>query len=462
MKSLAAKPISAEAFAPYGQLIAAPPDPGRMSYADGLADAGRAPVLSTTHVSASTTPIVVEVLERHPHSSQTFLPLDSDRWLVVVSSGPDSSGIEAFVVGPDVGVTIGRGVWHHRLTAIDAPGRFAVLMWKDGVTDDESIDCEPVRISLDPTGDAETGHDPVRDLVGYGPSPPNPEWPAGARLAINFVLNVEEGSEPSVPDGDGYSENRLTDSSVDLGSVRDLASEGLFEYGSRSGFWRVHRAFQERGLPLTAFACALALERNPEITDTIRDAGYDVCSHGYRWINHRTMSEAEEREQIARAVESFKSTLGHQPPGWYCRYGPSVNTRRLLVEHGGFSYDSDAYNDDLPYWSDVDGAAHLVVPYSLTTNDAKLMTMNGAQWADFIGDAADVLLAEGAERPVMMSIGLHSRIVGHPARTAGLLRVLDRIAALDDVWIASRVDIATHWARTHPAPGVSSAGPSRE
>jgi len=292
--------------------------------------------------------------------------------------------------------------------------------------------------------------EPARDFVGYAGTAPHANWPDGARLAVNFVLNVEEGSEPSVPDGDGYTENRLTDSTMALGTTRDLAAEGLFEYGSRSGFFRIHREFQRRSLPLTVFACALALERNPAITSAISDAGYDVCSHGYRWINHRSLTADEEREQIRAAVESFERTLGYQPPGWYCRYGPSVNTRRLLAEHGGFVYDSDAYNDDLPYWSTVDGTARLVVPYSLTTNDGKLLTMNGAQWAEFITDAIDVLVAEGEERPKMMSIGLHCRIVGQPARFAGLTRVLDHVAATPGIWVAPRIKIAHHWATTHP------------
>jgi len=293
--------------------------------------------------------------------------------------------------------------------------------------------------------------EPTRDVVGYGADVPFADFPDGARLAVNFVLNVEEGSEPSIADGDGYTENRLTDSSVDLGSTRDLAAEGLFEYGSRAGFWRVHREFQRRGLPLTIFACALALERNPAITQAIVDAAYDVCSHGYRWENHRTMDEVTERQRIALAVESFERTIGRQPPGWYCRYGPSVNTRRLLVEHGGFRYDSDAYNDDIPYWDRVGDEAHLVVPYSLATNDAKLLTSTGSDWASFINDGVDVLLSEGRTKPKLMSIGLHPRIVGQPARFAGLLRVLDHVTSAREVWITSRIAIAEHWAATHPA-----------
>jgi peptidoglycan/xylan/chitin deacetylase (PgdA/CDA1 family)/ureidoglycolate hydrolase len=457
-----AQPIDAAAFAPFGQVISTPLEAGRRSYTDDLSHDERRAALSTSHVEASASPVEVATLERHPHSSQTFLPLDVHRWLIVVANSAEPAAVRAFVVGPGVGVTLRRGVWHHRLTALDEPGRFAVLMWKDGTTDDDYVAIERLEVIVpteapdtpdevvSPTGRPAATDGPARDLVGYGRQPPDPRWPNGARLAVNFVLNVEEGSEPSVHDGDGYTENRLTDASVPLGSDRDLAAEGLFEYGSRVGFWRVHRAFQERGVPLTLFACALALERNPEIAAAIVGAGNDVCSHGYRWVNHRTMGEAEEREQIALAVESFGRTLGYQPAGWYCRYGPSPRTRRLLVEHGGFIYDSDAYNDDLPYWVHVDGTDHLVVPYSLTTNDAKLFTMGGSPWAEFILDGLGVLRREGADRPAMLSIGLHPRIVGQPARFAGLERVLDHLASLEDVWITSRRSIAEHWITTHP------------
>ena len=211
-----------------------------------------------------------------------------------------------------------------------------------------------------------------RDLVGYGANPPDPKWPGRARLALNFVLNYEEGSEYSVPDNDGRSEATLTE----LGGFdprlkgRDLAAESMFEYGSRVGFWRILRLLRERNVPLTVFGCALALERHPQAAAAIAAAGYDVCCHGWRWINHYDLSEQEEREHIHRAVESLRRTVGDRPYGWYCRYGPSVNTRRLLVEEGGFLYDSDAYNDELPYWVTVAGKTHLVVPYTLTNNDA--------------------------------------------------------------------------------------------
>ena len=196
-----------------------------------------------------------------------------------------------------------------------------------------------------------------RDLIGYGANPPDPRWPNGARLAVNFVINYEEGSEPSMQDGEGYSESGLTEAQArnQIAKGRDLAAEGMFEYGSRVGFWRFLRLFQERRLPLTIFGCALALERHPPAAQAIRAAGYDVCSHGWRWIKHYELSRATERQHIARAVASFTKTIGDRPLGWYCRYGPSVNTRELLVEEGGFLYDSDSYNDELPYWKTVKG-----------------------------------------------------------------------------------------------------------
>ncbi len=297
-----------------------------------------------------------------------------------------------------------------------------------------------------------------RDFIGYGANPPDPRWPGGARLAINFVMNYEEGSEPSIQDGEDYSENGLSDSQgVSQGDPgRDLASESLFEYGSRVGFWRLMRMFQEHGLPMTIFGCALALERNPAAAQSIRDSGFDVCSHGWRWIKHFLLDEEQERQHIRRAVESIERTTGARPLGWYCRYAPSVNTRRLVVEEGGFLYDSDYYGDELPFWKTVQGRPHLVVPYSLTNNDGKYMGSVGTsdEWFAFIRDAFDVLYAEGATRPKMMSVGLHMRLIGHPARSAGLARFLDHVMKHEDVWITRRVDIARHWIKTHPYQGA--------
>lgn len=299
--------------------------------------------------------------------------------------------------------------------------------------------------------------DPPRDLIGYAGRPPDPRWPGGARLALNFVMNFEEGSEPSIGDGETFSERGLTElppHDPDM-KGRDLAAEGQFAYGSRVGFWRLLRLFRERGLPLTVFGCALALERNPPAAAAIAAAGHDVCCHGWRWVKHYALDEATEREHIHRAVASLAGTMGTRPLGWYCRTGPSLNTRRLLVEEGGFLYDSDAYDDELPYWTRVDGKPHLVVPYSLTNNDGRFMSGQvgtGGEFFEFLRDAFDMLYAEGATQPKMMSVGMHMRLLGHPARASGLQRFLDYAAGCSGVWITRRLDIAQHWAATHPPP----------
>ncbi|MCP5149622.1 MAG: allantoinase PuuE [Ectothiorhodospiraceae bacterium] len=296
-----------------------------------------------------------------------------------------------------------------------------------------------------------------RDFVGYGRNPPDPRWPGGARLALNFVINVEEGSEASIADGDGFTEARLTEvpaSPVPHGE-RDLGAESMFEYGSRVGFWRLHRLFRERDMPVTPFVCARALERNPAIAAAIRDAGWDICGHGLRWVEHYRLDEDEERRQIHEAVASIERSVGRRPLGWYCRYAPSVNTRRLLAEEGGFLYDSDAYNDELPYWVQVDGGPHLVVPYTLTHNDTQIARGpigTGREFFRYLREAFDMLLAEGRRAPRMMSVGLHQRIVGHPGRASGLARFLDHVAGQDGVWVAARADIARHWHETFPPP----------
>lgn len=296
--------------------------------------------------------------------------------------------------------------------------------------------------------------DGERDLVGYGGAPPFAAWPGGARVALNFALNIEEGSEYSVGDGDGFSDLALTESAgMDTGVAgRDLAAESMYEYGSRTGVWRLLRLFDERALPLTLFACALALERNPPLARALAASHHDLCSHGWRWVKHYRLDEAEEREHIRRAVASFEATLGRRPSGWCCRYGPSIRTRRLLVEHGGFLYDSDAYNDDLPYWVEVAGGPHLVLPYSLVTNDCKLSPgeiASGRAFFEFLKDGLDLLVDEGRTRPAMMSVGLHPRMIGHPARAAALARFLDHAASRPEVWICRREEIARHWIAHH-------------
>ena len=295
---------------------------------------------------------------------------------------------------------------------------------------------------------------PKRDFIGYGPQTPDPQWPNGARLALNFVFNYEEGSEPSIDDGEHYSETGLSEAHGlnQAGQGRDLAAEGMFEYGSRVGFWRVRRMFEERNLPFTVFGCALAIERNPLVAAAIQSSRADVCCHGWRWVKHFELSEDDERTHIRKAVQSLSRTLGQRPPGWYCRYGPSVNTRRLLVEEGGFLYDSDSYADELPFWQSVEGKGHLIIPYSLTNNDGKFLGSIGtsADWFAFIKDAFDMLYREGRSHPKMMSVGLHMRLIGHPARATGLERLLDHVMRHEDVWITRRLDIAEHWMKVHP------------
>jgi len=296
----------------------------------------------------------------------------------------------------------------------------------------------------------------TRDLIGYGPNPPHPQWPNNARVAVNFVVNYEEGSENTIPDGDGRVEAGLAEVAGGrvAPGVRDLGMESLYEYGSRAGIWRLFRTFEERNLPLTVFGCALAMERNPQVAEAIAAAGYDICGHGWRWIEHYLLEEDEEREHIARAVETIERLTGTQPRGWYCRYAPSANTRRLLVEHGGFLYDSDSYADDLPYWTSVTGKSHLIVPYSLDANDLKFQPGGNFSSADgfyaYLKDAFDLLYTEGETAPKMMNVGLHARMMGRPARAAGLVRFLDYVQGFNDVWICRRLDIAEHWAAVHP------------
>ncbi len=294
-----------------------------------------------------------------------------------------------------------------------------------------------------------------RDMVGYGEHPPDPKWPDGARLAVQIVMNYEEGSEYSIPDGDGFSEMYLTEvPGATLGpNKRDLIVESVYEYGSRAGVWRLMRMFAERDIKVTVFGAALALERNPDVARAIAAAGHEVCSHGNRWVGFQDMGEDEEREQMRIAVESIAKTIGERPYGWYCRYAPSENTRRLVVEEGGFLYDSDAYNDDLPYWVKESGKDHLVIPYTLDVNDMKFSVAPGfsspSGYFEYMRDAFDVLYEEGKTQPKMMSIGLHTRLAGRPGRARALARFLDHVLSHEDVWVCRRVDIARHWIANH-------------
>jgi putative urate catabolism protein len=298
-----------------------------------------------------------------------------------------------------------------------------------------------------------------RDLVGYGANPPDPHWPNQARLAVQFVLNVEEGGEASILHGDAHAEAYLHEVAgiPALVGVRNLQIESVYEYGSRAGFWRLLRLFDEYGWKLTIFAVAMALERVPDAARALVEAGHEIASHGWRWIDYQNVPIEQERADMLRAIETIKRVTGERPLGWYTgRLSP--NTRQLAIEEGGFLYDADAYNDDLPYWVPGQGEPqckpHLVIPYTLDVNDMKFGTLQGFnQGQDFFTyakDAFDELYREGASAPKMMSIGLHSRLIGRPGRIAGLRRFLDHIQAHHDVWVCRRVDIARHWIEHHP------------
>ena len=291
---------------------------------------------------------------------------------------------------------------------------------------------------------------PKRDLVGYEGDPPPVAWPGSARVAISLVVNYEEGSELAIGDGDATREPSGP-ASWPL-SKRDLAGEGAFEYGSRAGYWRLLDVFDEQGVPCTFYACAVALERNRDAAREMRLRGHDVMSHGWRWEDVSLLTREQERDHIRRAVDSIAETTGERPLGWYCRYGPSVHTRELVVEEGGFLYDSDSYNDDLPYWTEVNGHKHLVVPYSLANNDAKFNWGAFGSPADFekhLKANFDRLYKEGATRPKMMSVGLHMRLVGHPGRAHALARFIAYAKSHERVWFAKRIDIAKHWIDHH-------------
>jgi putative urate catabolism protein len=293
-----------------------------------------------------------------------------------------------------------------------------------------------------------------RDLAGYGRTPPDPRWPNGARLAVSFVLNYEEGGERTPLEGDAASEaylHEVVGAPPSLGR-RNLAVESMFEFGSRAGFWRVHRIFGEHGLPLTVYAVGQALERNPEAARAMVEAGWEVASHGWRWIDYADLPEEEERDHIRRAIAAIEAACGTRPVGWYTGR-VSESTRRLVVEEGGFLYDSDSYADELPYWVDVAGRDHLVIPYTLDANDFKFLLPNGfvtaADFHDYLVDSFDRLLAEGGR---MLSVGLHCRIVGRPGRAGALDRFLAHVRRHPDAWVATRAEIARHWHAEHPPP----------
>jgi allantoinase len=301
-----------------------------------------------------------------------------------------------------------------------------------------------------------------RDMVGYGAQPPHPRWPGGARLALQIVLNYEEGAEASVLHGDAASETFLSEiAGAQPFAMRHMSMESLYEYGSRAGLLRLLRLLRERRLPVTIFGVAMALERHPAAVEAMLRDGHEIASHGWRWISYQQVDESIEREHIARAVETIQRLTGKAPEGWYTGRD-SPNTRRLVVEHGGFVYDADSYADDLPYWVEVETREgtkpHLVVPYALDTNDMRFTTAPGFASGDafftYLRDAFDVLYTEGdprgLDRPKMLSVGLHCRIAGRPGRIAALARFLDHVRAHEQLWIARRIDIARHWMTAHP------------
>ncbi|EFE98038.1 allantoinase PuuE [Serratia odorifera] len=305
-------------------------------------------------------------------------------------------------------------------------------------------------------------HDYPRDLIGYGGKPPHANWPGQARIALQFVLNYEEGAESHVLHGDAGSEQFLSDI---IGAAsypeRHMSMDSLYEYGSRAGFWRIHQEFQRRGLPLTVFGVAMALARNPPVVQAIKDADYDVVSHGWRWIHYQNVDEATERQHLQQAIGVLRDLFGQAPLGWYTGRD-SPNTRRLLVEHGGMLYDSDYYGDDLPFWTEVtcangDRKPHLVVPYTLEANDMRFASPQGfntgEQFFTYLKDSFDVLYAEGELAPKMLSIGMHCRLLGRPGKFRALQRFLDYVQQHDRVWICRRQEIAEHWLAHHPYQG---------
>ena len=295
-----------------------------------------------------------------------------------------------------------------------------------------------------------------RNFLGYGGRPPEPHWPGGARVAVSLVVNVEEGAELSLSAGDDRNEKtyEVTDEVV---GIPDLCMETHFEYGTRAGYWRIMAALERFGVPATVSACGRALELSPWLAEDAVRRGHEVAAHGYRWEAHAHMAEAEERAVIARTVDAITAAAGTRPLGWHTRSTPSPNTRRLLVEAGGFLYDSDAYNDDLPFFVDVAGTPHLVIPYSFDTNDmhfhqGQQRFVTAGDFAEYVTDAFDALWREGASAPKMLSIGLHLRMIGRPGRIAGLERAIRHMQDTGSVWFARRDAIARHWiARFGPA-----------
>ncbi len=301
-----------------------------------------------------------------------------------------------------------------------------------------------------------TVNDYPRDLVGYGPEVPPVNWPGGARLALQFVLNYEEGGENCILHGDSTSEAFLSEivGAQAWPGQRHMSMESIYEYGSRVGVWRLLDLFERKSVPITLFGVAMALERNPQVAEAVMKAGHEICSHGYRWIDYRNVPDEIEREHLHKAIEIIQRLTGERPLGWYTGR-TSENTRRLVVEEGGFLYDADDYNDDLPFWTQVQGTDHLVVPYTLDANDMRFATPqgfnSGEQFLGYLRDAFDTLYEEGARTPRMMSVGLHCRLAGRPGRIRAVEQFIDHALSHEGVWFCRRIDIARHWCTHHPA-----------
>ena len=291
-----------------------------------------------------------------------------------------------------------------------------------------------------------------RDLVGYGANPPAANWPGGAKTAVQFVVNYEEGAENNILNGDAGSEAFLSEmvGAASHTGMRSMAMESLYEYGSRAGFWRLHRLFTSRGIPVTVFGVARAMEMNPKAVEAMLKADWEIASHGLKWVDYQYTDEATDRAHIEEAIDLHTRLTGERPFGWY-QGRTSPNTARLVVEEGGFVYDADSYADDLPYYDTRYGKTQLIVPYTLDVNDMKIVAYNGfsegEEFFRYLRDTFDMLHTEGGR---MMSIGLHGRIAGRPGRALAISRFLDHILAKDDVWVARRIDIARHWLKEHP------------
>jgi len=294
-----------------------------------------------------------------------------------------------------------------------------------------------------------------RDMIGYGSKEPKVVWPNNAKLALQIVLNYEEGSENNILHGDKHSETFLSEI-IGAKAIKDrhINMESMYEYGSRRGFWRLHKLFQEKKIPITIFGVAMALERNPEVCNAIKNGNYEIACHGWRWIDYQNVKKSVEKKDMKLAIKTLKKIFGERPLGWYTgRCSP--NTRDLIFEDGGFLYDSDSYSDDLPYWEYKKNKKQLIIPYTLDNNDMRFATNqgfnSGDQFYTYLKDSFDALYEEGKTTPKMMSVGLHCRLIGRPGRIQSLKKFIDYVQKFNDVWICKRIDIAKHWIKNYPS-----------